>query len=214
MSSGEGGAPPAAAEDAAAAAPPAARVRFTEGSVELPGGYEDRTTNLLVPPNIQVQPNLSVARDWMKPGEALPAYVDRQMGLLRSQLAGHRVLSRHEAWLGEPPAAGAEGAAVADAAAGSETAAAAAAPTAAPGAAAPAGLAGLRIDACYRNGKLMIYQRQAAFEPSPSRVLVFTASKAGGFGDDFEELWTRWLASYQPPPAEDIATNAPDLAKA
>ena len=70
-------------------------VVFTEGSIGLPPGYEDRTTNVLVPANVQVQPNLSVARDWMKPGETLPTYVDRQLALLKSQLAGHHRSEEH-----------------------------------------------------------------------------------------------------------------------
>ena len=148
-------------------AAPAARVVFTEGSIGLPPGYEDRTTNVLVPANVQVQPNLSVARDWMKPGETLPTYVDRQLALLKSQLAGHHLISRQPARLGREDD--------------------------------EAALTGERIDARYRNGKLTIYQRQAAFELSPGRIVVFTGARAHGFGDEFEQLWAQWLASYQAP---------------
>ena len=148
-------------------------VVFTEGSIGLPPGYEDRTTNVLVPANVQVQPNLSVARDWMKPGETLPAYVDRQLALMKSQLAGHHLLVRRPAGLGASDA---------------QT------------------LLGECIDARYRNGKLMIYQRQAAFEASPGRVLVFSGARAHGFGEQFEQLWADWLASYRLPPSLPVAT--------
>ncbi len=163
------------------------RIVFTEGSVDLPAGYEDRSTNLLVPANTQTQPNLSVARDWMKPDETLAAYVDRQLALLKSQLAGHRVLNRQAVRLGAAPA------------------------TDEPADPSAAACVGERIDAHYRNGKLVIYQRQAAFEIAPSRVLVFSASQANGFGDAFERLWTDWLASYQAPPPEP-APETSDLA--
>ena len=147
---------------------PAERVVFTEGSVALPPGYEDRTTNVLVPANVQVQPNLSVARDRMKSGENLSAYVDRQLALLKSQLAGHHLLGRQPARLGTADDTVPEGE---------------------------------RIDARYRNGKLTIYQRQAAFELSPGHIVVFTAARAHGFGEEFEQLWAQWLASYRAPGA-------------
>lgn len=91
------------AEEGASA--PRNRVAFTEGSVGLPPGFEDRTTNLFVPANPQLQPNLSVARDWMKAGETLETYVDRQLGLLKSQLASHRLITREAARLGDGGAA-------------------------------------------------------------------------------------------------------------
>jgi hypothetical protein len=160
------------------------RVSFTEGSITLPAGYEDRSTNLLVPANTAAQPNLSIARDWMKPNETLPAYVDRQTATLKAQLAGHKVLSREPVHLGVQPAA--------------------------EGGSAP--LSGQRIDAAYRNGKHTIHMRQAAFEVSPLRVLIFTASSATGFDAAFEQLWTSWLASYQPPPAPSSPPSLPERA--
>jgi hypothetical protein len=172
---------PAAAEPPAPTTP---RVSFTEGSVTLPNGYEDRSTNLLVPPNTAAQPNLSIARDWMKPNETLSAYVDRQTATLKAQLAGHKVLSREPVHLGVQPAA--EGG--------------------------PVPLQGLRIDAAYRNGKHTIHMRQAAFEVSPLRVLIFTASSATGFDAAFEELWNHWLSSYQPPPAPPSPPSLPERA--
>lgn len=163
---------------------PSNLVRFTEGSIHLPAGYEDRTANLFVPANTTTQPNLNVARDWMKPGETLATYIDRQIALMKGQLAGHRVIQRG------PIEAGA----AVDAA----------------GAEATSALIGEAIEASYKNGKLLIYQRQAAFEVAPLRVLIFTASKAGGFNEAFETLWREWLASYQPPAATTTTTTAPD----
>jgi len=160
--------------------PPAARISFTEGSLQLPAGYEDRSTNLLVPANTQTQPNLSVARDWMKPGENLPAYIERQLSLLKSQLASHKLLSRGAAQLGDP-------ALVEDDA---------------------RRRIGPRIDASYKNGKLLVFQRQAAFEVAPRRVLIFTASRANGFGEAFEQLWADWLASYRAPAVVDGSDSA------
>jgi hypothetical protein len=73
---------------------------FHEGTIALPDGYEDRTTNVLVPPNPQTQPNLSIARDHLEGGEALHAYVTRQVALLASRLTGHKVQRRGPAMLG------------------------------------------------------------------------------------------------------------------
>jgi hypothetical protein len=167
----------AAADDPAADLPAAApRINFHEGSVVLPPGFEDRTTNLFVPNNPQVQPNLSVARDWMRSGETLQTYVDRQLGLLKSQLASHRLLAREAALLGQGEQA----------------------------------LRGQRIDANYKNGKHLVYQRQAAFELQPLRVIVFTASSPTGFNDAFEQLWATWLRSFVPVPTvggEPVGAN-------
>jgi hypothetical protein len=180
MSNDEANSSSAAAEPPAPAAP---RVIFTEGSITLPTGYEDRSTTLLVPANTAVQPNLSIARDWMKPGETLADYIYRQAGVLQAQLAGHKVLSRQPAHLGAQPAAEDD--------------------------AEP--LSGQRIDATYRNGKHTIHMRQAAFEVSPLRVLIFTASSATRFAAAFEQLWSGWLASYQLPPPPPPPSPPPSL---
>jgi hypothetical protein len=82
----------------AAAGP--ARVGIHEGSVGLPPGFEDRTTNLFVPADPQVQPNLSIARDSLVQGETLAAYVDRQIGILKARMPGHKLLARANERLG------------------------------------------------------------------------------------------------------------------
>ena len=107
----------------------ATRVAIHEGSIGLPRGFEDRTANIFVPANTQVQPNLSIARDWLRDDETLSSYIDRQLGTLRSQFAGHKLIERQPCTLGQGEAA----------------------------------LQGERIDDSYKNGKLTIYKRQAAF---------------------------------------------------
>jgi hypothetical protein len=82
----------------AAAGP--ARVGLHEGSVGLPAGFEDRTTNLFVPADPQSQPNLSIARDWLAQGETLADYVDRQLGMLKARMPGHKLLGRTNERLG------------------------------------------------------------------------------------------------------------------
>ncbi|MCH7268257.1 DUF1795 domain-containing protein [Burkholderia gladioli] len=76
------------------------RIRIHEGSITLPTGFEDWTTNLFVPADLAGQPNLSVARDWLKDGEALAVYVDRQSALLKSRLQGYRLIARAAERLG------------------------------------------------------------------------------------------------------------------
>jgi hypothetical protein len=81
------------------------RVQFTEGSIALPSGFEDRTTNLFVPRDTAKQPNLSVARDWLNEDEVLAAYIDRQLGQLKSRMPGHKLLERRDEQLGAPDVA-------------------------------------------------------------------------------------------------------------
>lgn len=79
---------------------PTCRVAFDEGSILLPPGYEDRTTNLFMPTDPQTQATLSIARDRLRPAETLDAYVDRQLALLQARLASHKLLARGPEWLG------------------------------------------------------------------------------------------------------------------
>jgi hypothetical protein len=90
----------------AAAGP--ARVGLHEGSVGLPAGFDDRTTNVFVPADPQNQPNLSIARDRLGEGETLADYVDRQLGMLKARMPGHKLLGRTDERLGlhEPPLVG------------------------------------------------------------------------------------------------------------
>ena len=150
---------------------PACRVAFDEGSIVLPPGYEDRTTNLFMPADPQTQATLSIARDRLRPAETLDAYVDRQLALLQARLASHKLLARGPEWLGPR------------------------------GDARELACEGRRIDASYKSGKLQVHQRQAAFLLDPARALIFTASAAQAFGPGLDRLWAEWLASYTLPPA-------------
>ncbi|WEF32425.1 DUF1795 domain-containing protein [Pseudoduganella chitinolytica] len=76
------------------------RIGLHEGSVLLPAGFADRTTNMFVPAQPQSQPNLSIARDWFAAGESLELYVDRQLGILKTRMPGHRLLAREPEKLG------------------------------------------------------------------------------------------------------------------
>lgn len=84
--------------------PTDATLMLHEGSITLPDGFEDRTANLFVPANTESQPNLSIARDNLREDESLEQYVTRQIGLLKSRLAGHKVTERGVARLGRDSA--------------------------------------------------------------------------------------------------------------
>jgi len=85
--------------------PFASRVLLSEGCITLPPGFEDRTTNVFVPENPETRPNLNIARDWLREGEALPDYVDRQLAQLKKHLAGYKLVARDEERLGQGDAA-------------------------------------------------------------------------------------------------------------
>ena len=89
--------------NASSAAP--ARIGIHEGTIGLPAGFEDRTTNMFVPRDPQSQPNLSIARDWFAAGETLATYVDRQLGILKARMPGHKLLDRGTEQLGSDGAA-------------------------------------------------------------------------------------------------------------
>lgn len=84
-----------------ATATPFERIGLHEGSIGLPPGYEDRTANMFVPVDPQIQPNLSIARDWLMEGETLAAYVDRQLGILKARIPNHKLIARVPEQLGQ-----------------------------------------------------------------------------------------------------------------
>jgi hypothetical protein len=59
-------------------------------------------------------------------------------------------------------------------------------------------LAGIQVDAYYMNDGRPIYQRQAAFEIEPGRVLVFSTTSQADFSAIQTENWLQLLASFQP----------------
>ncbi|MBC8733281.1 DcrB-related protein [Paraburkholderia sp. UCT2] len=77
------------------------RYRIDEGSIDLPEGFEDRSTNIFVFGDPDRSPlNLNIARDTLDVGETLPAYVDRQIRKLEKILRGYRLQHRQAARLG------------------------------------------------------------------------------------------------------------------
>ncbi|KDB06074.1 hypothetical protein LIG30_4462 [Burkholderia sp. lig30] len=74
---------------------------FEEGSIALPDGFEDRTTNVFVLTNAALSPiNFNITRDTLLPDEGLTAYLDRQLVLLRKNLPGYALTRREPVTLG------------------------------------------------------------------------------------------------------------------
>ncbi|AAZ37198.1 MULTISPECIES: DcrB-related protein [Gammaproteobacteria] len=61
-------------------------------------------------------------------------------------------------------------------------------------------LPGIQVDAYYMHEGRPIYQRQAAFEVIPGRILVFSATSQTDFSSTQDEDWLQLLASFQPHP--------------
>jgi hypothetical protein len=72
-----------------------------EGSVQLPAGFQDRSTNIF----IQGDPagsslNFNIARDQLRPDESLQQYVTRQIDLMQNNMTSYKLKSRDPAQLG------------------------------------------------------------------------------------------------------------------
>ncbi|EPN58103.1 DUF1795 domain-containing protein [Pseudomonas syringae pv. actinidifoliorum] len=59
-------------------------------------------------------------------------------------------------------------------------------------------VSGIQVDAYYMHEGRPIYQRQAAFEIMPGRILVFSATSQTDFSASQDEDWLQLLASFQP----------------
>lgn len=59
-------------------------------------------------------------------------------------------------------------------------------------------LVGVQVDAYYMNDGRPVYQRQAAFEIQPGRVLVFSTTSQADFGASQDQDWLQLLSSFQP----------------
>lgn len=69
--------------------------RIQEGCFVLPETFTDRSVNIFIlEGNERTSPSLNISRDTLKPDEDLPAYIDRQIALMKKNLGQHRVLSR------------------------------------------------------------------------------------------------------------------------
>jgi hypothetical protein len=73
---------------------------FTEGQLDLPPGYEDRTLNVFKPLD-PAGAVITIARDALNEGEMLGAYIDRQLQQLNQVLKGWKLESRQPATLGQ-----------------------------------------------------------------------------------------------------------------
>ena len=71
-----------------------------EGGIALPQGFQDRTVNMFVlGASIPAPLSITVSRDNLLPGEALKAYVERQVKMLSSKLRGYSLLGKKAATL-------------------------------------------------------------------------------------------------------------------
>ncbi|MDZ3991662.1 hypothetical protein PspTeo4_11208 [Pseudomonas sp. Teo4] len=59
-------------------------------------------------------------------------------------------------------------------------------------------LAGVQIEGYYMNEGRPVYQRQAAFEIAPGRILVFSTTSQKDFSGGQNESWLQLLNSFQP----------------
>lgn len=73
---------------------------FTEGQITFPEGYQDRTVNVFAPPAADA-PAFNISRDALNSGEALAAYIDRQLVLMEKHIKGWKQGERSAATLGD-----------------------------------------------------------------------------------------------------------------
>lgn len=73
---------------------------FSEGQITFPEGYQDRTVNVFAPPAADA-PAFNISRDALNPGEALAAYIDRQLDLMEKHIKGWKQGERSAATLGD-----------------------------------------------------------------------------------------------------------------
>lgn len=68
-------------------------------------------------------------------------------------------------------------------------------------------LSGLQVDAYYFNDRQAFFQRQAAFEVQPGRVLVFSTTRSGEFSAQQNTDWLTLLNSFVPEPGLTTTTS-------
>lgn len=60
--------------------------RIQEGCFVLPETFTDRSVNIFIlEGNERISPSLNISRDTLKPDEDLPAYIDRQIALMKKK---------------------------------------------------------------------------------------------------------------------------------
>ncbi|MNP47193.1 hypothetical protein D3C76_1412360 [compost metagenome] len=65
--------------------------------------------------------------------------------------------------------------------------------------------AGIQVDGYYLKDGRPIYQRQAAFEIAPGRILVFSTTSQADFSGKQNDSWLELLGSFEP--RQDPATE-------
>ncbi|WDY57005.1 DUF1795 domain-containing protein [Pseudomonas sp. PSKL.D1] len=61
-------------------------------------------------------------------------------------------------------------------------------------------LAGIQVDGYYLKEGRPLYQRQAAFEVAPGRILVFSLTSQADFSSQQNDSWCALLSSFKPHP--------------
>ncbi|ENR0234451.1 DUF1795 domain-containing protein [Enterobacter bugandensis] len=79
---------------------PTSQCLFSEGLIAFPEGYQDRTVNVFAPPAADA-PAFNISRDALNPGQALAAYIDRQLALMAKHIKGWKQDERSPATLGD-----------------------------------------------------------------------------------------------------------------
>ncbi|UBM26728.1 DUF1795 domain-containing protein [Pseudomonas sp. p1(2021b)] len=70
-------------------------------------------------------------------------------------------------------------------------------------------LMGVQIEGYYLNDGRPVYQRQAAFEVAPGRILVFSTTSQADFNGKQNESWLALLNSFQP--RQDAAASSDNV---
>ncbi|EKT4467745.1 DUF1795 domain-containing protein [Pseudomonas putida] len=70
-------------------------------------------------------------------------------------------------------------------------------------------LMGVQIEGYYLNDGRPVYQRQAAFEIAPGRILVFSTTSQKDFSGKQNESWLALLSSFQP--RQDAAASSDNV---
>ena len=79
---------------------PSSQCLFNEGMIAFPEGYQDRTVNVFAPPAADA-PAFNISWDALNPGEALAAYIGRQLALMAKHIKGWKQGERSTATLGD-----------------------------------------------------------------------------------------------------------------
>ncbi|NJQ19429.1 MULTISPECIES: DcrB-related protein [Enterobacterales] len=79
---------------------PSSQCLFSEGLINFPDGYQDRTVNVFAPPAADA-PAFNISRDALNSGETLAAYIDRQLALMEKHIKGWKQGERSDATLGD-----------------------------------------------------------------------------------------------------------------